>query len=109
MIRVSAHYPNGDGARFDHEYYGGPHRDLVHARWGRWLRGIEMDRGLAGAGGAPPPFLAVGYLYFDSVEDFEAAFGAHGDEILGDIPNFTNTEPVLQISTIELAREDDGT
>lgn len=104
MIRVSALYPNGDDARFDHDYYQGTHQDLLHARWGRWLRGVEMDRGLAGGGGAAAPFVGGAHLYFDSVEEFQAALAAHGEEVLGDIPNFTNTQPVLQISRIEVER-----
>lgn len=105
MIRVSALYPNGNDARFDHDYYHETHRELVNARWSRWLRGIEMDRGVAGAGGTAAPFIGGGHLYFDSLEDFQAAFDAHGEEILGDIPNFTNTQPVLQISSIEVERK----
>jgi len=34
------------------------------------------------------------------VEDFESALEAHGDESLGDLPNFTNVEPVIQVSEI---------
>jgi uncharacterized protein (TIGR02118 family) len=46
---------------------------------------------LAGATpGSPPTFTAMGHLYFDSVEAFQAAFGPHAGEIMGDIPNYTS-------------------
>lgn len=103
MIRVSAHYPAAEGATFDHDYYASTHLDLVKDRWAQWLRRGEIDRGVAGAGGAPAPYLACGYLYFDSMEDFQAAMEAHGEEILGDIANFTTAEPVLQISEMTVS------
>jgi uncharacterized protein (TIGR02118 family) len=36
-------------------------------------------------------------LFFDSAEAFGAAFGPNADKILGDIPNFTNVEPSVQL------------
>jgi uncharacterized protein (TIGR02118 family) len=44
----------------------------------------------------------VGYLSFDSVPAFQQAFAPHAAEIMGDIPNYTNTTPVLQISEVTL-------
>jgi uncharacterized protein (TIGR02118 family) len=34
---------------------------------------------------------------FESVEAFQAAFAPHAAEIQGDIPKYTDIEPVLQI------------
>jgi uncharacterized protein (TIGR02118 family) len=103
MIRVSVMYPNEDDGRFDHDYYETEHRDLVRDRLGpHGLLRIEADRGLAGMEDAAAPFVAAGHLYFETVEEFEAGLEAHGEEILGDIPNFTNLEPVLQVSRISL-------
>jgi len=48
--------------------------------------------------GTPAPFVAVVDLLFDSVEAFQAAFGAAEAEIVADIPNYTSIEPVVQIS-----------
>ncbi|WP_250832127.1 EthD family reductase [Marinobacter sediminum] len=53
-----------------------------------------------GAPGEAPTYIAMGHLYFDSVNDFEAAFGPHAKEILGDIPNFTNVQPTVQVSEV---------
>ena len=36
----------------------------------------------------------------DSTEAFQASFGPHTQEILGDIPNYTDLTPVLQISEV---------
>jgi len=42
----------------------------------------------------------MGHLYFDSVEDFQNSFGPNAEEIMADIPNYTNIEPVIQISQV---------
>ena len=55
----------------------------------------------AGAPACPPaPYMAIAHLTFDSVDEFNGSFGPHADEILGDIPNYTNATPVIQISEV---------
>jgi len=64
---------------------------------------VAVERGLAGgAPGAPPPFLAAAHLHFDSVEAFQGAFAPHAEPIMSDVPNYTNTTPVIQISEVSL-------
>ena len=59
-----------------------------------------------GVGTAPPgtqaPFVAVAHLTFDSVDAFGAAFAQHGGEIMADVPNYTDIQPLVQISQIKL-------
>jgi uncharacterized protein (TIGR02118 family) len=44
--------------------------------------------------------MASAHLTFDSVDAFNGAFGPHADEILGDIPNYTNATPVMQVGEV---------
>ncbi len=97
MIRVNVMYPRQDGGNFDYEYYLQTHMPLVQKRLGGAIRQLEVCKGLSGAAGAPVPYVTVASLWFDSVDEFETAFGPHAEEIMGDIPNFTNIEPVIQI------------
>jgi uncharacterized protein (TIGR02118 family) len=84
-------------------YYVSKHLPMVRDRCAPACRGIGAESGLAGGlPGAPPPYIAVGHLTFDSVPAFQQAFTAHMAEIMGDIPNYTNTAPVLQISEVTL-------
>jgi uncharacterized protein (TIGR02118 family) len=39
-------------------------------------------------------------IVFNSIEDFQKSFGAIGNEIMADVPNYTNIEPQMQISEI---------
>jgi uncharacterized protein (TIGR02118 family) len=101
MIKVSVLYPSAPGAKFDHAYYRDKHMPMVKARMGDKLDHYTVDMGLAGGTpGAPAPFLAGGHLYCATVEDFQAGFGPHMAEIMGDIPNYTDTTPIVQISEV---------
>jgi uncharacterized protein (TIGR02118 family) len=103
MIKVSVLYPNGPGSKFDIDYYCRVHMPMVQRRLGAPLQRMAVEHGLAGgAPGAPPPFLAAGHLYFESVEAFQKAFGPQAEPIMADIPNYTNTTPVIQISEVKL-------
>ncbi|MDY7575195.1 EthD family reductase [Actimicrobium sp. CCI2.3] len=101
MIKVSVMYPNTPGARFNHEYYRDNHMPLVKARMGESCKFYTVDKGLSGgAPGTPPTYIGMCHIFSDSVESFQAGFGPHVAEILGDIPNYTDLAPVMQISEV---------
>ena len=101
MTKVSVFYPNGEGKTFDEEYYCNTHLPLVGKLLGDALKGATAEKGLGGAApGSQAPFAGMGNMYFDSVEDFGNAFGPNAEKILGDLPNFTNIEPVIQVSEV---------
>ncbi len=101
MIKVSVMYPHKEGARFDHAYYRDKHMPLVKAKMGDACKFYTVDKGLAGgAPGAPPAYVGMCHIYCDSVESFQAGMGPHMEEIMGDIPNYTDIAPVLQISEV---------
>ena len=103
MIRLSALYPRTAESRFDMDYYVNRHVPMVRQKCGAALKGVWVDQGLAGfPPGTPPPYAAVGHLVFDSIDGFQGSFGAHLDAIVADIANFTNVQPVVQISEVKL-------
>ncbi len=103
MIKVSVMYPHTEGARFDMNYYLNRHIPLVQRLLGGTLKGASVDQGIAGEEpGSAAPFLAIGHLLFESLEAFQTAFGPHAEAIMADIPNYTNSEPTLQISEVKL-------
>ena len=103
MIRVSVMYPTQEGSSFDLDYYVTTHADLVKIRMGSKLKGMTVDKGLgSGEPGSAAPYQVVGHLLFDSLEDFQAAFSAHAQELTADVPNYTNVQPTIQISEIAL-------
>jgi uncharacterized protein (TIGR02118 family) len=103
MIKVSVLYPNAAGKNFDIGYYCDTHMPMVQKKLGSACKRIAVENGLGGgAPGSAPPYLAMGHLYFDSVDAFQTAFAPHADAIMGDIPNYTNTQPVIQISEVKI-------
>ena len=103
MIKVSVMYPNSSDANFDIEYYCNTHMPMVKDLLGDSVKSCNVDSGLAGgAPGEMAPFIAIGHLLFDSMDSFQNAFAPHAEKIMGDIPNYTNTQPQIQISEIKL-------
>ncbi|MCJ7465250.1 MAG: EthD family reductase [Maribacter sp.] len=101
MIKVSVFYPNADGKKFDMDYYIGTHVPLVSKTLGTALKGASYDKGLGGgAPGSPATYVSIANLFFDSIEEFGEAFGAAAPTFQADLPNFTNIEPIVQISEV---------
>jgi uncharacterized protein (TIGR02118 family) len=97
MIIISVLYPKTGDSRFDHDYYMQKHMPLVKATWGSMgLVGAELMRGTAALDGGVPAYELIGNLTFGSLEQMQSAL-AVAAEILADIPNFTNVQPVVQI------------
>jgi len=103
MIKVSVLYPNGDGKTFDMDYYCSKHVPMVARLLGDALKGVTVEKGLGGgAPGSPAPNVAMGNLYFDTIQAFENSFGPNAETFIADLPNFTNIEPVVQISEVQI-------
>ena len=102
MIKVSVMYPNASDAKFDMAYYLDRHMPMVRDLLGGDLKGVNVEQGLAGGQpGAPATYTVLCHLTFDSVDAFQSAFDKHSAAILGDIPNYTNTQPTVQISQVK--------
>jgi uncharacterized protein (TIGR02118 family) len=102
MIKVSVLYPNGNDSKFDMAYFCDSHIPMVREKLGSACKQIDIEQGLSGAEpGLPATYVAMGHLYFDSVEDFQNSFEPHADALMGDIPNYTNVQPVIQISEVK--------
>ena len=100
MIKVTVMYPNQPGARFDHAYYRDQHMPMVKASLAPSCSFYTIDKGLAGAPGQPAPYVALCHIHCDSLEGYQAAFAPKAQQILGDIPNYTDLQPVIQISEV---------
>ena len=103
MIKVSVFYPNKEGSKFDMSYYCNSHIPMVRQKSGAACKSVAVEQGLSGATpDAKPSFVAMGHLYFDSQAEFQTAFGPHAAAIMADIPNYTDIQPILQISEVKI-------
>jgi uncharacterized protein (TIGR02118 family) len=103
MINVSVFYPNEEGKKFDMEYYVTKHIPMVQQKLGSALKGTAVEQGLVGAiPGAPATYIAICHLSFDTVAAFQSAFGPHTKSFLADLENYTDIQPITQISEVKL-------
>ena len=105
MFKVAILYPNGEEKTFDMEYYEQKHMPMVAGFLGKNLKFYEIDKGIAGrTPDEEVPFLAIGYFYVYDVAEYNKAIGQNIETIVGDFQNYTNIQPVVQISEIRQLR-----
>jgi uncharacterized protein (TIGR02118 family) len=105
MVRVSIFYPSKPGSRFDVDYYLNTHMPLAIGMLGSAIKAVSVEIGVIG--GLPdqlPPFTAICAFTCESVEAFTSAFLPNADVLQGDIPNYTDIAPVIQVSEIRLSQ-----
>lgn len=101
MLRVAVMYPKTADSTFDLEYYLTKHVPMVKERLASsGLTAVQVDEGLGGGvPGDPPAYAVIGALLFDS-KGMQSGMAAHGGEIMGDLANFTNVLPAIQVSRV---------
>src|SRR5690348_9893876 len=101
MVKVSVLYPSQPGNRFDVDYYVSVHMPMAKRLLGSAVKGISIEIGIGGeAPGAPAPYAAIVGFTCETVEAFATAFGPVAGQLQGDIPNYTDIVPQIQISEI---------
>jgi uncharacterized protein (TIGR02118 family) len=108
MVKISILYPNNPGARFDFAYYTQTHMPrsiaLLSAHPG--FKGVSVERGVGGAApGEAPAYVAMCHFHFRTADDFMQAFMPNAPELQGDMPNYTDIAPVIQINEVLMARQ----
>lgn len=103
MIHTATIYPNGEGKKFDMDYYLNKHIPLLKALLGDSIKIISIDRGLSGGSpDSPVPFVAIGHMYFETMSALQNSMTpAVIEKLKVDIPNYTNIEAIVQISVVE--------
>lgn len=101
MLRVAVMYPKTADSTFDLEYYLTKHVPMVKERLASsGLTAVQVDEGLGGGvPGDPPAYAVIGALLFDS-KGMQSGMATHGGEIMGDLANFTNVLPAIQVSRV---------
>lgn len=101
MIKVSVFYPYSEGATFDMNYYLEKHIPLCQNIIGDALISCHVDQGIDGMmPGSCPTFATMCHLVFDlPLEDVKPFFAS--PTMASDVPNFTNIQPVLQVSEVK--------
>ena len=94
MIRISVMYTKG--GKFDYEYYANKHMALVHKLLDPYgLVKSEVDKGVGDS-----PYMAIGHLIFNSMEDMQKGLQEHDPKLAADLVNFSDVKPEFQVSEI---------
>ena len=102
MFKVEILYPNGEDKSFDMDYYEKNHMPMMAGLLGKNLNFYEIDKGIAGrTPNDKAPFVAIGYFYVNDVAEYNKAIAQNRDTIINDFKNYTNIQPVVQISEIK--------
>lgn len=102
MFKVAILYPNGEDKTFDMDYYEKKHMPMVAGFLGKNLKFYEITKGIAGrTPNDKAPFVAIGYFYIDDVAEYNKAIAQNRDAVISDFKNYTNIQPVVQISEIK--------
>ena len=101
MHRLTVLYPAKDGEAFNYDYYFNDHHKLVVSRWKpEGMVSCEFDKGLSDPAGGRATYLAIAHIKFNSAADLQKALAKHGAEIVGDVPNYTKIEPIMQVNEV---------
>lgn len=99
MIRVAVIYPNQQNKKFDVDYFINTHMPLVVEKYTPYgLIKAEVDSAKSKEGAQAAPYIAIGYMMFESTKSFMHAYKSAGHEVMPDIENFTDIEPSIQVS-----------
>ncbi|KPI37497.1 uncharacterized protein AB675_10393 [Cyphellophora attinorum] len=90
-------YPNNDDSKFDLKYYLDTHMPLVQSSWKTdGLESWKVNEFKPGPDGSKPQYSIGATLTFTSQDHAgKAMTGEKAPKIFGDIPNFTNSQPIL--------------
>lgn len=106
MFKVEILYPNGEDKTFDMDYYENKHMPLVAGFLGDNLKFYEIDKGMSGrTPNDKVPFVAIGYFYIRDVAAYNKAIAENRDAVISDIKNYTNIQPIVQISEIKQVKK----
>ena len=74
---------------------------MVAAFLGTNLQFYEIDKGIAGrTPNDKVPYLAVGYFYVKDMAAYNNDISQHREAIISDFKNYTNIQPVIQVSEV---------
>ena len=99
MQCVTIVYPNKDGATFNFDYYLNQHIPMAVKLFGN---GIEVRKGISSQTGPSVPYVCICRIRINSLPEYLAIMTQDGGELIADVPNYTNIEPVVQIDEVVL-------
>jgi uncharacterized protein (TIGR02118 family) len=93
---MSIVYQNGSDVRFDFDYYEKTHMRKIMDAYGKSISRFELRRGLPGADGTRPTYVATITIWIADPAAFDAAAAQHQAALRADVSKFTNATLIAQ-------------
>ena len=98
---ITVLYENVDDATFDLDYYMAKHMPLVDGKFkSHGLKGWRVLKAVGTPTGVKPLYSIIANLEFDNPQQFKDAVAAEGADVFGDVPNFSNKDPIVVIGDL---------
>jgi len=107
MFNISSIYIKKDGGKFDFDYYLNKHmpKSIELLSKGKGFRGVSVEKGIdLKEQNITSSYVAMCHYYFDTLENFMSAFMPYSQELQGDIINYTNIKPIIQINEVKISK-----
>lgn len=85
------------------DYYLKVHVPLAMERLGSAISSFSVDVGMSAPHWPAPLFATAGHYICESAEAFMAAYAPHAADLQADVANYTDVEPVIQISEVRFS------
>jgi len=101
MSTVSVFYPKTATSRFNFDYYLHIHTPLLKRLFEpAGMQNLRLLRGTGSLDGSPAPYEVFAFFDMPSLEGLQNALAQHAPQILGDIQNYTDVQPVIQLNDV---------
>lgn len=102
MVRLTVLYPKSATSYFGMDYYLQKHTPLARESFTPFgLLRVELEEGLTGgAPDTPPAYHMIASFSFNTMEELQQAVISQAKKLKADIPNFTDSQPQMQISSV---------
>lgn len=106
MFAVVMLYPQTSDSHFNFDYYISTHLPRIREIFkDLGLVRAEIQAGIASAmPGSESPYSCICTFTFETLEGYGQGFAQEGAWIMGDIHNYTNVQPLIQISNIMIEK-----
>ena len=100
MVKGTALFGHPEDPEAFEEYYANTHVPLVQKI--PTLQRFEPAKIVATPGGSEPPYLRIGELYFEDMEQMQAGFSSdEGQAVVADMQNFATGGVTMFISDLD--------
>ncbi|KAF9871978.1 ethyl tert-butyl ether degradation EthD [Colletotrichum karsti] len=101
-VAITVLFRNEADAKYDIDYYANNHMPLIQTQWQKYgVQGWSVTKFGNGVDGSAPQFAFGSTVVWENHDQINKAFtGPEVEEIMKDLPKFSNTQPVFLVGEV---------